>query len=134
MGKEARGIAMKTIIVLTAIILLYATPGFTQTTQTASFNLSWIDNSNNETGFNIERALGPTGTFAQIASVNANVVNYQDVIKTDPGNTTYCYRANAFNAAGKSANSTVACGTTPTIILAPNAPGGITVTVTVTIP
>lgn len=38
--------------------------------------LSWIGNSNNETGFFIERAIG-SRPFAQIAQVGANVELHQ---------------------------------------------------------
>jgi hypothetical protein len=35
--------------------------------------LTWADNSNNETGFGVERKAGTNGTFAQIATVAGNV-------------------------------------------------------------
>jgi hypothetical protein len=41
----------------------------------SQINLSWIDNSNNETGFEIERSTDGT-TFTQIATVGANVTMY----------------------------------------------------------
>ena len=72
--------------------------------------VTWTDNSNNEDGFKIERELSQTGTFAQIATVGANVSSY-----TDPGlatETTYCYRVRAFNGTGDSAYSNEDCLTT----------------------
>jgi hypothetical protein len=78
----------------------------------ASLQLSWTDNSANEDGFNIERKLGPGGTFAVVGSVGANVTSYTDANLTD--STTYCYRVNAFNSAGPSPYSAEVCGTTLT--------------------
>src|SRR5262249_1389280 len=80
----------------------------------AQLHLSWIDNSNNEDGFEIERKIGENGTFVQIAIRGANLNFYTDDNLT-PG-TTYCYQVRAFNAVGKSGHSNEACATTPTIM------------------
>jgi hypothetical protein len=76
-------------------------------------NLSWTDNSNNETGFKIERApdsAGIPGTFAQIATVGAGVTSYAN---TDlAGNTKYWYRVRAYNACADSMYSNNASATT----------------------
>src|SRR5689334_14694761 len=80
----------------------------------AQLQLSWLDNSSDESGFNIERKTGTTGTYAQIASVGANVTTYTDSSLTN--STTYCYRVNAFNSAGTSPYSPEACATTPAAI------------------
>jgi hypothetical protein len=40
---------------------------------TTQINLSWTDNSTNETGFKIERITG-TGTYAVVGTVNADVL------------------------------------------------------------
>jgi hypothetical protein len=77
----------------------------------AQLGLTWTNNSTNEDGFKIERATGTTGTFAQIAITGANATSYSDSGLADA--TTYCYRVRAFNTAGDSAYSNVACGTTP---------------------
>jgi hypothetical protein len=77
----------------------------------ASFQLTWVDNSQNEDGFNIERKLGTTGTFSLLATVGPNVTSYSDNNLAD--STTYCYRLNAFNSAGNSAYTNDACETTP---------------------
>ena len=77
----------------------------------ASFQLTWVDNSQNEDGFNIERKLNTNGTFSLIATVGPDVTSYVD---DNLANTaTYCYRVNAFNDAGNSAYTNEACGTTP---------------------
>src|SRR5262249_41595199 len=52
--------------------------------------LTWTDNSTDEQGFSIERQTGPTGTFAQAASVGPNKASYIDSGLAPL--TTYCYR------------------------------------------
>ena len=55
--------------------------------------LHWMDNSDNETGFWIERSLDGI-SFEEIATVSANVTSYQEQT-LDPG--TYFYRVRAYN-------------------------------------
>ena len=74
-------------------------------------SLSWTDNSNNETGFKIQRKTGPTGTYATIATTAANVTAYNDTTVTD--GTLYYYEVSATNTAGDSAPSNEVSGTTP---------------------
>lgn len=113
-------------------ILLAAGTALAQT-QAANFTLTWVDQSNNEDGFKVERRLGQTGTFAQVAQVGANVVKFVDPIGADTGGITYCYQVRAFNTAGDSAYSNIACGTTPAVVVVPLAPSGLSVSVTVTV-
>jgi len=88
-----------------------------------SINLTWVDNSTNETGFKIERALG-TGAFSQVATAGAGATIYTDTGLT--ANTSYSYRVRATNAGGDSAYSNTTTATTlPT---APAAPSGLTAT------
>jgi hypothetical protein len=68
-------------------------------------NLTWKDNSTNETGFLIERSLDGIN-FTQIASVGANVSTYSATALTR--NTWYYFRVRAFNAGGNSSYSNVA--------------------------
>ena len=78
----------------------------------SQINLSWTDNSTNETGFKIERCTGATCTnFSQIATVGANVTAYSN--KKLSRNTTYSYRVRAYNAAGNSGYSDPVSATTP---------------------
>jgi hypothetical protein len=77
----------------------------------ASLQLTWVDNSQDEDGFHVERKLDNNGTFSLIATVGPNVESYNDGNLAD--STTYCYRVNAFNSAGNSAYSNEVCGTTP---------------------
>jgi len=69
-------------------------------------DLTWQDNSDNETGFKIERKEG-AGSFVQIDTVGANVTTYPDAgLKDD---VIYCYRVQAYNATGDSAYSNESC-------------------------
>jgi hypothetical protein len=70
----------------------------------ASTTIVWSDNSDNEQGFQIERARG-TGSFAPLARVGPNVTRFTDGA-VDKGQV-YQYRVCAFNAAGRSAFSNV---------------------------
>ncbi|HVO74144.1 MAG TPA: T9SS type A sorting domain-containing protein [Ignavibacteriaceae bacterium] len=74
-------------------------------------NLSWNDNSSNESGFVIQRALGDsTQPFSNIDTVAAGVTTHTDSI-TSPS-TTYTYRVYAYNADTVSAFSNFAKITT----------------------
>lgn len=66
---------------------------------TVQINLSWTDNSTNETAFKIERKTG-TGTYVAVASTAANTTTYNDIGLTP--NTAYTYRVYANNAIGNS--------------------------------
>jgi oligosaccharide reducing-end xylanase len=75
----------------------------------SQINLSWFDNSNNETGFKIERKTG-AGAYAQIATVAANITTYNNTALT--ASTAYTYRVRANNATGDSAYSNETTATT----------------------
>ena len=87
-------------------------------------NLAWVDSSNNENGFRIERKKGVAGTYAQIAQVNANVKTYVDSTLT--ASTAYFYRVRAFNTGGNSLYSNEATATT--LPNPPKAPAKLTAT------
>ena len=79
--------------------------GLTASTNSASqINLSWTDNANNETGFEIERKLEAGGTYSQITIVGANVTSYNNTSGLLEG-TQYYYQVRATNATGDSAYS-----------------------------
>ncbi len=63
-----------------------------------SLRVSWADNSSFESGFKVERKSGPAGTWAEIATTNANATLYDDAT-VQPGNA-YFYRLRAFDAGG----------------------------------
>ncbi len=69
----------------------------------SQINLSWQDNSNNETGFKINRKNGINGTYSTIATVGANVTSYTDSGRI--AGTHYYYAVWAYNDAGDSAYS-----------------------------
>jgi hypothetical protein len=77
----------------------------------AQLTLTWTDASDNEAGFKIERRVGLTGTYAEIAMPAADTISYVDPSLS--AGTTYCYRVRAFNDAGDSEYSNEACATTP---------------------
>jgi uncharacterized protein (TIGR02145 family) len=62
-------------------------------------NLSWTDNSTNETGFKIERKSG-TGIFTVVGTTSSNVTTYSDSGLTP--STTYIYRVYSYNTVGDS--------------------------------
>ncbi|MBE0646079.1 MAG: S8 family serine peptidase [Bacteroidetes bacterium] len=78
---------------------------------TSAINLSWADNSNDESGFYIERSSDGI-TFTQIASVGAGVSSYSN---TGLGSSTqFYYQVRAWNAFGTSAYTNIASATTLT--------------------
>lgn len=86
-----------------------------------TIDLSWTDNSNNETSFKVERALdnhGTPGAWAQIISLGNNVTNYANSGLSP--NTIYWYRVRASNGSGNSPYSNVADTTTPGPPFAPS--------------
>jgi hypothetical protein len=101
---------------------LVATPSVLSD-QPPTVRLNWTDNSTNEGGFAIERALG-AGAFAEIARVSANVTTFLDT--TVGPKLTYSYRVRAFLGTAFSNYSNVATATTPGEI--PEAPSNLRVT------
>jgi subtilisin family serine protease len=77
----------------------------------SQIDLSWTDNSLNESGFKIERKAGSGGTFSQIATVSPNVTSYSDTGLS--ASTAYYYRVRAYNWNGNSGYSNEASATTP---------------------
>jgi hypothetical protein len=88
-----------------------AAPTGLQATAVSSteIDLTWLDNSNNETGFIIEAIIN--GSFQQIGTVNGNVTAAQIVNLTPQ--TAYTFRVRATNANGTSAPSNQVTATTP---------------------
>lgn len=87
-----------------------APSGLTATAAGSSqINLTWSDNSDNESGFRIERRVG-AGSWGTVTSVSAGSTSYSDTGLTAA--TTYEYRVYAYNGAGDSAASNTASATT----------------------
>jgi hypothetical protein len=79
-------------------------------------DLLWVDNSNNEVGFEIERSsTGPGGPFSLITTQPAGSTTFSNMGLAPTTN--YCYRVRAINGGGPSGYAGPACATTTT---APN--------------
>ncbi len=106
-----RGVSFKNLTYVAAA--LPAAPGGLNATpaSTSSINLSWTDNSNNEAGFEIDRATNASFT-AGLVTMNAgmNATSFVDAGLSP--NTTYYYRVRATNLAGDSSNTSTASATT----------------------
>jgi len=83
--------------------------------------LTWRDNSNNETGFAIERSVNGSA-FAALVTVGSNITSYVDSSVT-AGNT-YNYRVRSVNAGGSSAFSNTSGATVPVVTI-PAAPSNL---------
>lgn len=81
-------------------------------------NLTWTDNSTNETGFEVTRSTSSGGTYLPIGTVTTN--SFAD--STVSGSTAYFYRVRSINNFGASAFTTTASATTPAGPAAPAAP------------
>jgi hypothetical protein len=76
--------------------------------------LTWIDNSTNETSFELRRSLSQYGTYSTIATIPANGTTYTNTGLTKGRK--YYYKVRAVNSSGNSAwsnlaNSTALCNT-----------------------
>ncbi len=76
----------------------------------SAINLTWIDNSNNESGFKIERSTDNV-TFTQVGVASSNATNFVDSGLAPI--TLYYYRILATNIIGDSAYTATANATTP---------------------
>jgi len=93
-------------------------------TSSSQINLTWTDNSSNESGFRIEQAASSSGPWNQRATTGANATSYSDTALA--GGTTYYYRIRAYNCAGDSSNSNTSSATTLGTV--PPPPTGLTAT------
>ncbi len=60
----------------------------------STIDITWADNSNNETGFLVERSLNQDSDFSQLAEVGSDVNTYSDA--SVEFNTVYYYRVRAY--------------------------------------
>src|SRR5262249_48936706 len=91
----------------------------------SQITLSWVDNADNESGYQVERAVDSVN-FTPIATLGANITTYSDTGLAAA--TTYSYRVRAFNSVGPSAYSNTATATTSAMPTVPAAPSGLTAT------
>lgn len=81
----------------------------TRTQTPVSIDLAWVDNADNETGFEVWRQIeSGVGPWTLRATLGADAVAYSDASGLIVG-TEYCYRVRAFNVVGPSGWSNVAC-------------------------
>jgi hypothetical protein len=81
-------------------------------TGNSRIDLTWLDNTINEAGFNIERKNGVNDIYVKIAQVGRDVTSYADTALA--ANTQYFYRIYAYNPANISGYSNQANATTGT--------------------
>lgn len=96
------------LVLIPTLLFVLTVAGWNTEATGGQLQLTWTDNSTDEDGFGIERKVGTTGTYAQIASVGADATSYVDSSLSD--GTTYCYRVFAFNTNGNSPYSPESCG------------------------
>ncbi len=75
------------------------------TLDSAAIGLTWLDESNNEDGFILERKMGETGSWALTDSLPANTTEFNDSGLLD--GMLYYYRVYAYNSFANSAYSNV---------------------------
>jgi hypothetical protein len=95
-------------------------------TGSSTINITWKDNSTNETAFALQRSTSATAGFTSIASLAANTVSYANTGLA--AGTTYYYRILASNGAGASAWSSVASATTQAAATVPATPSALVAT------
>ena len=86
-------------------------------------NVNWVDNSFDETGFELHYTISPSTTYSLLATLPANTTTYSHAGLNYT--TTYCYKALATNSVGPSAFTNTDCATTPQAPL-PDAPTNLT--------
>ncbi len=106
-GMDDSAVASGTFILVNAPV---AASGLNATTaSTTQINVTWSDNSNNETGFRLERRIG-SGSWSTVTTTAANATSYNNTGLTPA--TTYEYRVYAVNVAGDSTVSNSDSATT----------------------
>lgn len=105
---------MKKLLALAALLALPLAAEAATIRATGSFQ----DNSDNETGFTVEKKIG-SGAYETLQTLPANTTSFVDNGLAQ--GVTVCYRVLAFNELGSSAPSAEACATTPSSPLPPSA-------------
>jgi hypothetical protein len=103
---------------------LTAPTGFTATAVSfKQINLTWVDNSGNETGFEISRSATATGVYNVVRTTAAGVTSWSD--NTLNPSTQYFYKIRAIHATSASPLTGPVNATTQGIPAAPTAPTGL---------
>jgi PKD repeat protein len=98
----ATGTASVGITVTTNPNILNAPSNLTGKGGKGSVTLSWLDKSNNETGFYIERAPSTSpASFVRVGTTAANAISFKDTVSRG----SYVYRVQAFNGTATSTYS-----------------------------
>lgn len=92
----------------------------------SAVDLSWTDNSDNETGFKIERSPDGMSSWVLAGQVGPNTVVYRNTGLVS--GTTYFYRVFAYNGSGNSVNSTNIASAVTEAVLPPAAPSLLSAT------
>jgi hypothetical protein len=125
---NASGASSSTTLVASTLALPAAPSGVAaalSTTATRAINVSWVDNSADETGFAISRSTTATGTYVQVGTAAAGATSYTDVAGTTPPapGATYFYRVVALRGTDTSPVAQTAAGlATPTAPTSTTAP------------
>src|SRR5206468_1418904 len=93
---------------------------------TSSIQIAWNDNSNDETGFMLERS-EDGGSYSSQAILGPNVTGYTDSYYIYAGHN-YSYRVRAYNDSGDSAFSNIVTGTAQVPPPSPAAPTNLVAT------
>ena len=84
-------------------ICLSACGGSDSVVGATTVSIEWLDNSDNEEGFMVERRVAEDVTFATIQLLPKDTVSYVDSSDLLVGSY-YCYRVSSFNQAGASSS------------------------------
>ncbi len=116
--------AYTSVVSATTIVTIPNAPSSLVATAVSNteIDLTWADNSTNETGFKVERSPNGTSSWTQIATPAAGATSYNNTTGLT-ANTTYYYRVRATNSAGDSSYSNIA--NTATLPNAPSAPSAL---------
>jgi hypothetical protein len=124
-GQVVLADAIKFVFVSSGPSIPNAPSGLSATAVSSSqINLSWNDNSLDESNFIVKRSTTSGGPYSAIQTLAANTTSFNNTSLS--ANTTYYYVVCATNSAGASANSAQASATT--FAPAPAAPSGLSAT------
>ena len=93
------------LILFASLVLGWLTPAFASG---PGLTLTWTNRGTTARGIIVERSIGRSGSFHPLAGLPPDRDRYVDT-QVQSG-TEYCYRVHAYNAAGASESSNVACG------------------------